>query len=217
VKNSCLAWAFVGAISLAAFGHSGASPTWNGTWKLNASKSSIPGPSFVIAISPAGEYHYDDGVYSYTFYCDGEKYSTRPGCTISCLPTSAFAFDMASNENSAKVATAHWELSADGEMLTIKGTSIQADGSVKPREIVYSRTSASVGFAGGWTNTKRLESRPQLLLTLNERSLHIAFSESGQYVDAPLDGSYAPMHGPGAPQGLTMAIRPNGLQEFLTF
>lgn len=108
------------------------------------------------------------------------------------------------------------ELSADGKTLTVKETSIQADGPVKPREIVYLRTSASTGFAGGWKNIKRLGSRPQLLLALNERSLHIAFSESGQYVDPPLDGSDAPMHGPGIPQGLTMAVTPRGPQEFLT-
>lgn len=216
MKNSCLGWAFAGVISMAALGCSGASPVWDGTWKLNESKSSIPGPSFLITISPAGEYHYDNGTYSYSFRCDGKEYSTRPNRTISCLQTSAFVIDTTSKENGAKVATAHWELSADGKMLSIKGTSVQADGSVKPREIAYSRTSASIGFAGGWSNTKRLESRPQLLLALNERSLHIAFSESGQYIDAPLDGSDAPMHGPGVPQGLTMAIRPHGPQEFLT-
>jgi hypothetical protein len=212
MKNRCLGWAFAGAISIAALGYSGAAPVWNGTWKPNASKSSISGPIFVITISPAGEYHYDDGVYSYDFRCDGKEYSTRPSRTISCLQTSAFAIDTTSKENGAKVATAHWELSADGKMLTIKEASIQADG--KPRELVYSRTPGSIGFAGGWNDTKPLELRDNLVLALNERSFHIAFTESGQYIDPPLDGSDAPMHGPRVRPGLTMAIRPNGPQEF---
>ena len=218
MKNRCLAWAFAGVISMAALGWSMASPVWNGTWKLNASKSTIPGPSFSITISPTGEYHYDNGTYSYSFRCDGKQYSQGPNRMISCLQTSAFVMDTTSKENGGKVSPAHihWQLSADGKTLTSKETSIQADGSVKPRELVYSRTSGSNGFAGGWRDTRRMESKPLLQLALNKRSLHIAFSEIGQYIDAPLDGSDAPVHGPGAPQGLTVAITPHGPQEFLT-
>jgi hypothetical protein len=216
MKNGCLGWAFVALIWMAALGCSRALPVWNGTWKLNESKSSIAGPTFQITISLAGEYHYNNGTYSYSYRCDGKEYPTRPNRTISCLQTSAFAIDTTSKENGAKVTTAHWELSADGKMLTIRGTSIQSDGSVKPKEVIYLRTSASTGLAGGWTDTKRLKSIPPLSLALNERSLHIAYSDGGQYMDAPLDGSDASMHGPGVPQGLTMAISPHGPREFLT-
>jgi hypothetical protein len=145
-----------------------------------------------------------------------EGISHEASRTISCVQTGAFVIDTTTKENGRKVGTAHWELSADGKTLTIKGTSMQSDGSLKPIENVYSRTDASIGFVGGWKNQKRLESRPQLLLALNDRSLHITFSESGQYIDAPLDGSDAPVQGPGIPQGLTMAIIPHGPQEFLT-
>lgn len=216
MKRSCLGWAFAGLISVVALGCSRASPVWNGTWKVNESKSTIPGPSFSIAISPAGEYHVDNGTYSESFRCDGKEYATTPKRTISCLQTGGLAIDTISREKGAKVATAHWELSDDGKMLTLKGTSTQPYGSVKPREMDYSRTSGSVGFAGGWTNTKRLESRPQLVLALNGRSLRISFAESGQYIDSPLDGSDAPVHGPGVPEGLTMAVTPHGSREFLT-
>lgn len=216
MKKSCVGWAFTGLIWMAALGCSRALPVWDGTWKLNESKSSIAGPNFSITISPEGEYHYDNGTFRYSFRCDGKEYPTTPNRVISCSQTSTFMFDTTSKENGAKVATAQWELSADGKMLTIRGTSIQPDGSVKPGEVVYSRTTASSGFAGGWSNTKRLKSRPQLLLALSEGSLHVAFSDGGLYLDAPLNGSDAPMHGPGVPQGLTMAINPHGPREFLT-
>jgi hypothetical protein len=215
MKNNYLSCALA-LISMVALGCSRASPVWDGTWKLNESKSNIPGPSFSITISPTGEYHSDNGTFSSNFRCDGKEYPTRANRTVSCVQPSAFVIDTTTKENGAKVATAHWELSADWKMLTIKGTTIDADGSVKPKEKVYSRTSASIGFAGGWRDAKRLESRPPLLLALNERSLHIGFSDSGQYVDPPLDGSDSPWQGPGAPQGLTMAIKPQGPQEFLT-
>ncbi|HTC42113.1 MAG TPA: hypothetical protein VK703_11095 [Candidatus Acidoferrales bacterium] len=55
-----------------------------------------------------------------------------------------------------------------------------------------------------------------MLLILNERSLHIAFSGTGEYADVPLYGSDAPMHGPGTPQELTLAVRVIGSRELLT-
>ena len=107
-------------------------------------------------------------------------------------------------------------MSADGKTLTLKGNSTGTDGTVKVKERVYLRISGSSGFVGGWKDTKRLESRPHLVLTLDKRILHIAFSGTGQYMDPPLDGTDAPCHGPGVPQGLTIAVRPNGPREFLT-
>jgi hypothetical protein len=203
MRKSCLGWTFTGLIWMAALGRSRALPVWNGAWKLNGSKSSIAGPNFSITISPEGAYHYDNGTFRYGFRCDGKEYPTTPSRVISCSQTSTFVIDTTSKENGANVATAHWELSADGKMLTVRGTSIQSDGPVKPGEVIYSRTAASTGFAGGWSNTKCLKSRPQLLLASSEGSLHIGFSDGGQYRDAP-------MHGPGVPQGLTMAINPHG-------
>lgn len=160
MKRKCLGWVCAGVILVVALGCSHASPVWNGTWKVNESKSTIPGPNFSITISPAGEYHVDNGTYSQSFRCDGKEYPATPKRTISCLQTGVLAIDTTSWENGAKVATAIWELSTDGKMLTLKGTSTQPDGSVKPREMVYSRTSGSIGFAGGWTNTKRWNRDP---------------------------------------------------------
>jgi hypothetical protein len=217
MERGWLSCALVCAILMVALGCSRVSPSWNGTWKLNPSKSSIPGPSFSITISAEGEYHTDNGTSSEIFRCDGKEYPTSPNRTISCVQTRASAIDTTSKENGAKVTTAHWELSSDGKMLTIKGTSTQADGSVKPRQTTYSRTSGpSSSFAGGWTNTKRLESRPDLVLTLNGQTLHIAFSDGEHFMESPLDGSDATMHGPGVPQGLTMAIRSSSPREFRT-
>jgi hypothetical protein len=216
MKNNCLGWALVNVISMIALGCSGSPPIWSGTWKMDQSKSSIPGPNFSITISPTGEYLYDNGTYSYKYRCDGKEYPTRPGHTISCIQASDFAIDTRLRDGSAVVGTAHWELSGNGEMLTIRGDSTHADASTKSTENVFSRMSPSVGFAGAWRNTRRLESRPPMLLTLNERSLQIVFSGTGEYADLPLDGSDAPLHGPSVPQGLTLAARVIGPREFRT-
>ena len=211
-----MVWACAGIICFVPLACIASSAVWNGTWKLNQPKSIIPGPSFSITILSTGEYHLENGTYSYSFRCDGKEYPTTADRTVSCTQTST-SMDRTGNDDRKKVGTEHWELSADGKTLTIttKSASTKTDGSVKPIEKVYSHTSGSSGFAGGWEYTKRLESRPQLVLMLNERSLHIAFS-NGEYIDPPLDGTDAPFHGPGVPQGLTLSIKPNGPLEFLT-
>jgi hypothetical protein len=208
-------WARAVLISAVALRCYGAPGVWNGTWKLNSSKSSIPGPSFTITISPTGEYHVNDGTSTSKFRCDGKEYPTVTHRMILCTRKTSSLMDIVLKENGTKIGTAHWALSADGKMLIVQQTSTQRDGSVRTRENVYSRTSTSRGFAGDWRDTKRLSSR-QISLRLDDKSLHVVFVESGQFSDLPLDGSDAVMHGPGVPQGLTMAITPNGAQEFLT-
>jgi hypothetical protein len=217
-RNNSIITALVlaGVTAIVTLGCSGALPVWNGTWKLNESNSTIPGPTFVMTQSPAGEYHFDDGAYSYSFRCDGKEHATTPNRTISCLQMSTSVIDTTTKENGVKASTTHLELSADGKMFTTNRTSVLLDGSVKSRKSVYSRTSGSMGFAGGWKDTKHFESIPQMLLALDQQQLHISFSEGGQYIDLPLNGSDVAMHGPSVPQGLTMAVKPHGPREFLT-
>ena len=219
MESKLLGRACVGTIcmiALGCFSPPGSAPIWNGTWKINESKSNIPGPSFSLTLLPTGEYHSDTGTYSFDFRCDGKEYTTRPSRTISCMESSPSEMDMTTKEDGKKVGTTHWELSSDGRALKEKGNSTGADGSVRTTERIYLRTSGSNGFVGGWQDTKRLESRPQMVLALNDRVLHVAFSGNGQYMDAPLDGTDSPCHGPSIPKGCTIAIRPNGPREFLS-
>jgi hypothetical protein len=125
--------------------------------------------------------------------------------------------DTTSKQNGTKVEAAHWELSADGKLLTITSTSTQANGSLKFKQSVFERTFGSTGFVGGWKNTKPFGTGGRLLvLALKDGRLHFAFPGSGQYTDLTLDGSDAAMHGPGVPPGQTMAMKSQGSRELLT-
>lgn len=216
ITDNCLRLALAGAISMGSCGCQQVSSVWNGSWKLDQTKSSVPFPSFTITITPSGEYQYDNGTYGYTFRCDGRDYATSSGRTVSCLQGSALAIELTAKD-ATRVATAHWGLSADGKVLTIKLPASQAGGSAKTKERVYVRLSGSPhGFAGEWKD-QDLEARPHVLvLALKGSILHYAFPERDQYADLPLDGSDVPWQGPGIPPGVTVAIKPNGPYEFLT-
>jgi hypothetical protein len=216
MKRNHSIWAHSGVIWLVASVCFASSPSWDGTWKVTKSSSTVPKPNFIITILSTGEYHFDDGVYTYNFRCDGKEYRVTASRTTSCTQKSASTMDKMRSEEGKQVDSQHWELSGDGKMLTVTTTSPKPDGSVKTVEKVYSPISRSSGFAGGWKDTKELESMPQLVSKLTERSFHMAFADGRQYMDPALDGSDAPVYGPNVPQGLTIAINAHGPLEFLT-
>jgi hypothetical protein len=211
-----LRWACVGLISVVVSACHGPSPDWNGTWKLSASKSNIPGPSLTVSIDSSGEYHTESGTSTGNFRCNGKEYPAVANITVSCAQGSASALEITLKKNGTKTSTAQWELSRDGKMLTIKSTSVEAGGSPKSKETEYMRISGSTGFAGGWKNTKPFESLPSLMqLTLTDGKMHYAFPEKAQYADPALDGRDTTVYGPGVPSGSTIAFKKQGSLDLL--
>jgi hypothetical protein len=215
--GSSLRWICIVLLSTVVVSCRAPSKAWNGTWRLNVPKSRVPGPDFSITVSTTGEYHFDNGTHNYNFRCDGKGYPTNTGRTISCIQTSSVEMDTTSLENSGKTAIAHWELSPNQQTLVIDSTRVQPAATAKSQKNVYVRTSGTTGFTGGWTNPRRLKSRPQVMvLTLKEHSLRLAFPEKEQYTDLSLDGTDSVVHDAEPTPGATIAIHPNGPREFLT-
>lgn len=200
-----------------AVGCTGLSSDWDGTWRLVPSKSEIPRSNFQITLSEAGDYVLDYGTHKDRFRCDGRDYQLSSGKTISCNQTGAFAFDSTARKDGNVLNTAHWELSADQEMLSIKMAAPPSRGVAPSKEIVYKRTAGIMGFAGTWRDVNHLGNRPQLLLlTVRGQHLHYGFPEVGQYAEVEMGGADAPWHGPSIPVGSTIAIRTQDRSELLT-
>jgi hypothetical protein len=192
------------------------SPDWNGTWKLNPSTSSFQGPIFTISISADGEYRYDDGRSSFTLRCDGKDRPIGKNRTQACVKSSATALDLTRKENGVKTNAYHWELSDGGKVFTSTATTLGPSGPVITMQIVASRISGSDDFAGQWRDTSYLQRHADMTLKLDSRTLHIGYPGAGQYIDAPLDGVDAAMHGPHAIEGVTYTARLVGRREILT-
>ncbi len=71
--------------------------------------------------------------------------------------------------------------------------------------------SGSDDFAGQWRDPGFLQQHAEMVLRLDSQALHISYPSGGQYIDAPLDGVDAAMHGPHAPEGVT--YRYDGLDD----
>jgi hypothetical protein len=192
------------------------SPDWNGTWKLNRSKSNFQGPTFTISISPDGEYRFDDGRSGFTFRCDGKDQPIGKNLTRACVKSSATGLDLIQKDDGVTTITKHWELSDGGSVFTVTATTFHSSLPVITDQIVNSRISGSNGFAGQWRDTTYLGEHAEITLKLDKQTLHIVYSSAGQSIDAPLDGVDTTVRGPHVPRGHTYAVRPAGPREFLT-
>lgn len=124
--------------------------------------------------------------------------------------------DLTQEENGVRTSANHWELSADGKVLTVTATAFRPSGPVITAQVVASRMSGSNDFAGQWQDRSYLQRHADMTLRLDSQTLHISYPSAGQYIDAPFDGVDAAVHGPHAPEGMTYAARLVGRREIHT-
>src|SRR5580700_4620373 len=180
------------------------SPDWNGTWKLNPTKSSFQGQVFTISISGEGEYRFH-GYSSFTLRCDGKDRPIGNNRTLVCVKSGVTVLDITLKENGVKTRATHDEVSTDGKVFTTTVTEFRPDGPVITSQIIFLRLSGSNGFAGQWRDTNYLQQHADMTLRLDNQALHIDYPSAGQHIDAPLDGVEAAVRGPRALEGTTWA------------
>ena len=188
-------------------------PSWTGTWQLNASKSSFHGQDITISISADGEYRYDNGTESTTFRCDGKFRPVGNERTQNCVKSSPTTLDKTRMENGHKTEIIHWVLSADGTSFTSTAIAFRNSRPEVIGKLVASRIAGSNGFAGRWRDSSFLQRHAGLTLRLDRQYLHIGSSNAG--VDAPLNGTEVAPHGPNSIAGMTYSVRQKGAREFV--
>jgi hypothetical protein len=81
-------------------------------------------------------------------------------------------------------------------------------------QIVFSRLSGAKDFAGQWLDANYLQQHADMTLRLDNQAMHFSYPNAGQYIDAPLNGADAVVHGPN-PEGVTYTARLAGRRELL--
>jgi hypothetical protein len=212
MRNACLAWVVFCAL-VTTQGCRTPSPDWNGTWKLNPTKSSFQGQILTISISADGEYRFDENS-SHTLRCDGKDRPIGNNRTRVCVKSGVTVLDITQKENGVKTRITHDEISTDGKVFTTTVSEFRPNGPVTTSQIVFLRLSGSNDFAGQWRDTSYLQQHSDMTLRLDNQALHIDYPSADQHIDAQLDGVEAAVLGP-APEGTTLAVRPAGNREFL--
>ncbi len=213
MRNAWFGWAVFCAL-VATQGCRAPSPDWNGTWKLNPTKSSYQGQVLTISISADGEYRFDESS-SHTLRCDGKDQPIGNSRTRVCVKSGVTALDITLKENGIKTRVTHDELSTDGKVFSTTVTEFRPTGPVITSQIFFSRLSGSDDFAGQWRDTSYLQQHADMTLRLDNQALHIDYPSAGRHIDAPLDGVEAEVRGPHVLEGATLAVQPAGNREFL--
>jgi hypothetical protein len=190
------------------------SADWNGTWKVNLSKSDFQGPVFTVSVSSDGDYRYDDGKGSFTFRCDGKDWPMGNDRTQACLLSGVTILDLTRKQNGIKTSAYRWELSSDRKIFTSVVTVFRKNGPLTLGQLIASRVSGSDGFAGQWRDQTYVQSHINMMLTLDSNALHIAYPDAGEYIDATLNGIEAPVRGRHNLLDVTYTIQPSGQRRF---
>jgi len=215
MRRTWFGWVVLCALVVTSGCRRAPSSDWNGTWKLNLTKSSYQGQVLTISISDDGEYRFDESS-SHTLRCDGKDRPTGNNRTLACVKSGVTALDITLKENGVKTRATHDELSADGKVFTTKVIEFRPNGPVVTSQIAFSRLSGANGFAGQWRDTSYLQQHADMTLRLDNQTLHMGYPNAGLYVDAPLDGAETAVRGPHVLEGSTFAVRPAGRREFRT-
>ncbi len=201
------------SLSPAAFA---ASP-WDGTWKLNMSKSHYEGSTFSYTKKPNGLWNFTNGsTVSFDFGTDD-----KPWKTIDAEDTTTTKMEndhswTYTGEFKGKVTSkTHQEISADGKTLTEHSENYRPDGTKSQSDATYTRVSGTSGFNGKWKSTKVKTDSPEstVFSTASDGTVTWSIPAQKATVVSKLDGKPSPVKGPTFPEGITMALTKAGDHE----
>ena len=179
-----------------------------GEWKLDPSKSSMPG-EMKVQSKGGNKYAFDFGGGAETIVVDG---SSQPGYGGTLLSVKAKAPDtwiVERKKDGRLQLKATWKLSKDGSTLTDYYREFQSDGSTLSMDYVYRRTGGGSGFAADWQSVKETMNSPFLMQVKEFQGDGLSFiSPSEQETkNVKFDGKEYPNEGPNADRGASSSIR----------
>ena len=132
-----------------------ASP-WDGTWKLDLSKSHFEGETFTYTKKPSGLWNFSNGsTVNFDFGTDGKPYKTIDADdTTTTKMDNDHSWTYTGEFKGKVISKTHQEISADNNTLTEHNTSYRPDGTKAESDSTYTRVSGATGFAGKWKSTK---------------------------------------------------------------
>jgi hypothetical protein len=202
-----LACAF--ALALASTTAFAASP-WDGTWKLDRSKSHFTGASFTYSKTADGKWKLTNGPISFEFAPDGKPYPILDADhTITVTLPDAHTMKSVSQFKGKTTATSVDTLSADGNTLTDVTTGTHEDGSAYTSTETDARSAPGEGFLGTWTSTKASNNTPgvSVISTSADGTATFVDPTSQFSLNVKLDGTPAKAVSPQMTEGVTFSYK----------
>lgn len=182
---------------------------WNGTWKLNPSKSQMTGETFTVTRN-GNMYHYKNGNFEYDYACDGKEYPIFGGQTMSCQQTPTTE-ETTVKLNAKTVAVMRDQLEPDGNAFKGTRTNMLPDGGTTVDKATFTRVGQGTGWTGTWKLSSAALDHPSVMIYKVEGdSMHFESPEDHTTWDGKLDGTPAAPHGPTVPGGMMISEKTEG-------
>lgn len=131
-----------------------------GKWKMNFSKSKVTGERLTIEDVGDNKLRFSDGSHSDTITVDGTDQPLQRGGTMALTKLGPNSIRMVIKMNGKVVSSMVHNISDDGQIQTIEGTSTRADGTTSDFKVDTKRVGTGSGWSGTWESTKLNFSRP---------------------------------------------------------
>lgn len=188
-----------------------ASP-WDGTWKLNPSRSKLTGDMFTLTALPNGGFHLlaQGGSLAYDYTCDGKDYAVLTDRTGTCKKIDERHYEMAGKLRGKPVWHGTSVVSGDGKYLTNTAYETRPDGTSDTAVNKYERVGSGRGRAGTWKNVQSSDSAPDVVkISMNDGTMRTEIPAYKLILTAKLDGSLARIEGPTQSPSFTMRFTAN--------
>jgi hypothetical protein len=199
-------------LSLPAFAES----PFDGTWKLNTSKSNLAGDIMHYADAGSGMLKYTDSDQTYTFKPDGSSFTTPMGMERTFLKTGDDSYTATSKRGGVLLRTTTIKVSSDGKTLMEEAKGTKPNGDNFDDTFTYVRTSPGTGLIGSWKSTEVKLSSPNSLTIQTDGADGVTTTLSAikASCQAKWNGKDFPATGPTVPDGLTLALSKTGPSSF---
>ncbi|HSY08786.1 MAG TPA: hypothetical protein VK820_09660 [Steroidobacteraceae bacterium] len=190
--------------------------SFDGTWRLNPSKSQLAGDTMTFEDAGNGAWKFTDSAQSYTFKPDGSSFTTPMGAERTFQKTGDSGYTTTTKRKGVLLATAAWKLSSDGNTLVIEVKGTKPNGDTFDDTTTYVRTSTGSGLIGGWKSTKVKLSSPNSLTIQSDgdNGVTLTISAFKATCAANWDGKDHACSGPTVPDGFTVALSKTGPSGF---
>jgi hypothetical protein len=185
-----------------------ASP-WNGTWKIDRSKSHLTGTTYTLAKAANGMWTVTEGELTFTYAPDGKPYPLLDkDHTIRATLVDPHTLKSTFQTKGKTTTVSTDVLSADGNTISDVGINTREDGSTSTTRETDTRTTPGEGFAGTWISTKTSSSSdtPETITVSGDSITFVSPAEKFT-LTAKLDGTPATPVGPDMIAGLTVAYK----------
>jgi hypothetical protein len=209
MKSVAIVLAATVALGVASAAQAASSP-FDGTWKMDLTKSQLAGDTVTYAKTAKG-YTSVRATTTYAFAVDGKDYATTADRTTAWVKAADGGWDMTFKAAGKVLTKAHRTLSADGKSMMTTYVETRPDGTTATEKDVYKRLSGTSGLEGKWKSIKvDGVSDVETFSTPSAGTFKLEDATFKQVIVGKLDGSPVTVTGPTIPPGATRTFLAKG-------